>query len=78
MNGAELSEIKRTKIIPMIDDMIYQYQIQNRTDNFSFVKECWKEIEELLMDYNLPTNTFISLNNRYRKLIEERVRDLNK
>ena len=73
MNGAELNEIKSTKIIPMINEMIYQYQLQNRKDYFSYVKQCWEELEKLLMNYNLPTDTFNSLNNRYRKEIEDKM-----
>jgi len=76
MNGKELNEKKWKEIEPMIDEMIYQYQEQRRNDYVDYVKDCWGKLEKLLESYNLPNDTFKVLNVRYRKIIEDRMREI--
>jgi len=75
MTGKELNFKKRKEIIPMIDEMIYQYQYQGRKDYISYVTECFEKLESLLKNYNIPTDTFNKLNIYYRKMIENKMKE---
>lgn len=73
MTGTEINEIKWKVISPMIDEMIYEYQHQRRTDYDNYTRSCFKKIEDKLKSYDFPNDTFIDLNNMYRKQIQERM-----
>lgn len=71
MTGTEINEIKWKVISPMIDEMIYQYKHQRRTDYAEYTKDCFQKVEKKLISYNFPNDTFLDLNKIYRKRIQE-------
>jgi len=71
MTGTEINEIKWKVISPMIDEMIFQYKYKRRTDYAEYTKDCFQKVEEKLISYNFPKDTFLDLNNMYRKKIQE-------
>lgn len=73
ITGKELNEIKWREISPLIDDMIYTYQKEQRNDYANYTKNCFAKLEEKLLSYNLPDDTFKSLNVRYRNEIQDRM-----
>lgn len=77
MTGTELNEIKHKVIGPMIDDLICKYQLNNDRNKFEYIKECWRKLNELLIQYNFSDDTFKSLNIMYRKQIEDKINKLN-
>lgn len=73
MTGKELNEIKWREISPMIDEMIYVYQKDNRNDYEIYTRNCFEKLEKKLLSYNLPQDTFKSLNVKYRNEIQDRM-----
>lgn len=73
MTGNELNELKWKEISPLIDNLIYEFQLKKMTDKFGYIKYCWEELEKLLNSYDLPNDTFKKLNVDYRKEIETRI-----
>lgn len=76
MTGKELNEIKWKVISPMIDELIYEYKHQKRTDYDKYTRNCLKKVENKLRNYNFPNDIFIDLNNMYRKEIQEKMLEI--
>ena len=51
MTGQELNEIKWREISPMIDEMIYVYQKDNRNDYEIYTRDCFKKLEKNFLEF---------------------------
>jgi len=70
MDQGKFITIFENEIKPFVYDLIHKKQLA--TDNNAYVKKAWEQLEEKLLSYNLPDDTFKDLNVQYRNLIEEK------
>lgn len=70
MDQGKFTIIYENEIKPFVYDLIHKKQLA--TDKNAYVKKAWEQLEEKLLSYNLPDDTFKDLNVQYRNLIEEK------
>lgn len=70
MDQGKFTTIFENEIKPFVYDLIHKKQLA--TDKNAYVKKAWEQLEEKLLSYNLPDDTFKDLNVQYRNLIEEK------
>lgn len=66
----DFTKIFEDEIKPFAYDLIHKKQLA--TDKIAYVKKALQQLEEKLLSYNLPDDTFKDLNARYRNLIQEK------
>ncbi|MBT0609224.1 hypothetical protein [Aequorivita echinoideorum] len=71
MNQSEFNEILNSKIRPFVSDVISKGKSSD--NKFQYVSDKWKELENMLEEFDLPPDTFRDLNSRYRTKIENEI-----